>query len=131
MVTVFFVLITFFGFYLAETIRDDSLQPVFLVLALFGVFGSISYVLLPLALKKSAKNFSLCVYENHIEGKCAKTTGLQTSIQEIYEQNNNICSVSTADNRVIINLKDGGSLSCPAGNALEIAKIIRSLVYAN
>jgi hypothetical protein len=104
---------------------DDSEKFLSTGLAVAGGLGILVAIIYPAAQKSLISKQILYVYDDHIEGKACYRTANSQSLLQVYETYDKISSVSTQKNAVLLNLKDGRVLQCPAYNAEEIASAIR------
>lgn len=104
----------------------ERYMPIFFIG--FGGIGVLSGVALPFLMKSQAKMFHMRVFKECIIGKGVVVShgSLSGQILNFEEKAENISSVSTDKSNVIINLRDGRRIQCPADNAEEIAVIIRN-----
>lgn len=105
----------------------ERLMPIFFII--FGGIGVLTGVTLPFLMKSQAKMFQMSVYKKCIIGRAMVSSqgSLNGQILNFEERAENISSVSTDKRNVIINLRDGRKILCPADNAEEIAIIIRNI----
>lgn len=73
----------------------------------------------------------LYVFENHVEGKGTRSGNagqITLSLVDFNENIANISSISNNRNSVILNMKDGYSISCAADNIEELVHVLRTLI---
>lgn len=124
---VFGIIGVFIGDWLAKQTREESeLYLPILILCCGGVLV-LAGIALPFIEKSKAKIYHISVYKNAIDGKAMIFSQGSTNFQilDFHENTDVITSVSTATNLIVVNLKDGRRIQCPADNAEEIANVIR------
>lgn len=99
---------------------------------LFMGFGGLEVLMgaaFPFLMKAQAKIYHLSVYKECIIGRgiVSSQGSLKGEALNFEEKAENFSSVSTDKSIVIINLRDGRRIKCPADNAEEIALVIRNL----
>lgn len=117
----------FIGNFLAKQASSDS-DSFFSILILgCGGVSVVGGIVLPFIEKAKAKIYHIDVFKSTIDGTGMVFTQGTTNgqILEFHENINNIMSVSSSKNLVVINLKDGRRIQCPADNAKEITLVIR------
>ena len=99
---------------------------------LFMGFGGLEVLMgaaFPFLMKAQEKIYHLSVYKECIIGRgiVSSQGSLKGEALNFEEKAENFSSVSTDKSIVIINLRDGRRIKCPADNAEEIALVIRNL----
>lgn len=85
-------------------------------------------VIYPFCMKYIAKKNTMYVYTDCIEGVCFRIVASTQTLVNFQETYNNISSVSTVKNKIMVNLKDGCTLRCNANNAENVAAAIRERI---
>ena len=85
-------------------------------------------VIYPFCMKYIAKKNIMYVYTDHIEGACFRIVANTQTLENFQETYDNISSVSTIKNKIMVNLKDGCTLRCNANNAKDVAAAIRERI---
>ena len=104
---------------------DIYMSVFFMVMGGFSLIMGFAY---PGIMKRQIGSHKINVHEKYIEGNGLKSSGETKSLIEFNEKIDNISSVSKSGNFVVLNLKDGSSISIIADNADDIIIAIRNLL---
>ena len=111
--------------------RSDFDDFMFALLTAMGTADILFGLLVPFLPRIIKVRPVLYVFENHVEGKGSRSRNavqITFSLVDFNENIANISSISNNRNSVILNMKDGYSISCAADNIEELVHVLRTLV---